>query len=248
MSGFYKAETLQSVTELGNTTTEEVYCNGNNFYIKNTGSGRARLAMATVGVSGANGYVYMDGGNHQWLFAMDSGIYNSIIFTTAANREKDHGTLSSTDPRAYFFGANDPLVADYNTEYWAATYDSTNKMGVLEVGKGPMAINAALLRKVKAVDHTDTPYSVTIQDYQINVDTSTAAVTIDLSTAIIPSDVTKSLEIVIVDEGGNAGTNNITLTTEGAETINGFASIEITANYGSATLRIRGGQTNWLLT
>ncbi|MBT7929856.1 hypothetical protein HN682_08085 [Candidatus Peregrinibacteria bacterium] len=249
MSGFYKTDTFQSVTEDGNETTEEVFCNGNNLYLKNLGAGRCRFIMASAAAGDTVGYIYMDGGQNQWLFAPDAGCYNSIIFTTAANREKDHGTSASTDPRAYFFGKNDPTVGDQDTEYWAATYDSTNKMGVIEVGKGPMAINASLLRKVTAIDHTDSPYLIEEADqpYQINVDTTTSAVTVTLGTDLIPADTTKAAEIIILDEGANAGANNITINTEAAETINGQNSVAIQANNGTATLKIRGGQTDWKL-
>jgi len=85
------------------------------------------------------------------------------------------------------------------------------------------------------------------QEYQVNVDTSTSAVTCTLGTDLIPSDTTKAAEIIILDEGANAGTNNITINTEGAETINGQNSVEIQANNGTATLKIRGGQTDWKL-
>lgn len=250
MSSIQKSQDFQSVMERGNVTTEEVFCEGSNLFLRNTGYGRARFIMQTESIAGAAGYIYMDGGNAQWLFALDTGINNSIIFTTAANREKAHGTSSSTDPKAYFFGANDPTAGDQDTEYWAATYDSTNKMGVLEVGKGPMAINASLLRKATAIDHTDSPYLIEVanQEYQLNVDTSTSAVTVTLGTDLIPSDTTKAAEIIIMDEGGVAGTNNITINTEAAETINGLSSVAIQANNGTATLKIRGGQTDWKLT
>lgn len=239
---------LQSVTENGNTTDQEVFCEGNNLYLRNTGYGRARFIMQTSGVAGAAGYVYMDGGNAQWLFCMDTGINNAIVFTTAANREKAHDHASTTDPFAYFHSATDP--DSDNTEWWGATYDSTYKYGLIECGKGPIAINTALLRKVVAIDNTDSPYTIEMADqpYQINVDCSSAVVTCTLATDLIPTDTAKAAEIIIMDESGDAGTNNITIDTEGAETINGLSSVAIQANNGTACLKIRGGQTDWRLT
>ncbi len=251
---YEKYQDLQSVTDKGATTSNavyyngEVYCQGNNLYLKNTGFGRARFIMATTGMAGANGYIYMDGGNAQWLFAMDTGINNAIVFTTAANREKAHDHAATTDPYVYFHSATNPDTD--NTEWWGATYDSTYKYGLIECGKGPVAINTSLLRKVVAIDNTDSPYTIDAagQPYQINGDTSAGAITCVLATDLIPTDATKAAEIIIMDEGGNAGANNITINTEGAETINGQASVAIQANNGTACLKIRGGQTDWRLT
>ena len=44
----------------------------------------------------------------------------------------------------------------------------------------------------------------------------------------------------IKDEVGGARTNNIVITTEGAETIDGAASVTITSNYGAITLYSNG--------
>lgn len=49
--------------------------------------------------------------------------------------------------------------------------------------------------------------------------------------------------MIVKDESGAAGTNNITVDTEGGELIDGLASIKITANYG--VLKIYSDGTNW---
>ena len=49
--------------------------------------------------------------------------------------------------------------------------------------------------------------------------------------------------IVIKDAGGLAGTNNITIATEGAEKIDGLDTLVINNNYNSVTLYSDG--TNW---
>lgn len=73
----------------------------------------------------------------------------------------------------------------------------------------------------------------------IGVTDTTAARTITLSTA----DCVNGRLIEIKDESGGAGTNNITIDTQGSELIDGAASITITANYGIARLYSSGA--NW---
>ena len=49
----------------------------------------------------------------------------------------------------------------------------------------------------------------------------------------------------IADSGGNANTNNITINTDGAETINGSASYTISSDYGKIGILSNG--TNWFI-
>jgi len=49
--------------------------------------------------------------------------------------------------------------------------------------------------------------------------------------------------VIVKDESGAAGTNNITVDTEGSSTIDGTASVAITANYGVLRVYFRNG--NW---
>lgn len=73
----------------------------------------------------------------------------------------------------------------------------------------------------------------------IGVTSTAAARTITLATA----DVIAGRVIFIKDESGLAGTNNITIDTEGAELIDGAASIAITVNYG--VLKVYSDGVNW---
>ncbi len=73
----------------------------------------------------------------------------------------------------------------------------------------------------------------------IGVTSTAAARTITLSTA----DMVTGRVVFIKDESGGADTNNITIDTQGAELIDGAASIAITVNYGVARLYSDG--SNW---
>ena len=83
-------------------------------------------------------------------------------------------------------------------------------------------------------------YDVLATDFQIRVlHTATAAVTITLPTALLG--VLTHLEIM--DSGQNAGTNAITVETEGSEVIDGAATATINTNGGSLVLTNDGA--NW---
>jgi hypothetical protein len=73
----------------------------------------------------------------------------------------------------------------------------------------------------------------------LGVTDTSAARTITLSTG----DVVDGRIIIIKDESGGASTNNITIVTEGSQTIDGAASIAITVDYG--VLRVYSNGTNW---
>ena len=93
-------------------------------------------------------------------------------------------------------------------------------------------------QKVKVVSKTAN-YTAKESDYIIAVDTSGGAVTITLPTSAL-----KAGKVYIIDDkGGNAGSNNITVATEGSEKIDGAASATISTNYASLALYSDG--SNW---
>jgi len=86
-------------------------------------------------------------------------------------------------------------------------------------------------------------YDLLATDYILNVTyTTTGAVT----SLTLPTAQTVSGRIIVIkDAGGLAGTNNITIDTEGAETIDGSATAIISSNYSSINLYCDG--TNWFI-
>ena len=86
-------------------------------------------------------------------------------------------------------------------------------------------------------------YDLLATDLLVHVDyTTTGAVT---SLTLPTAQVADGRRVIIKDVDGNAGTNNITIDTEGSETIDGAATLVIAANYGFAELYCDG--TNWFV-
>jgi len=131
-------------------------------------------------------------------------------------------------------------------QWIALTHDQAN--GVVKSGVGDVKIEASskLLSvegiKKKRVVVNSNAYTTVAGDSIIGVPyTTTSAVTITLGSATVKDGVIISIK----DEGGNAGTNNITINTEGTETIDGAASKIINTNYGGVNLYSDG--TNWFI-
>jgi len=92
----------------------------------------------------------------------------------------------------------------------------------------------ALNRSATAVDYTTVK-----NDCVVGVTDTSVARTVTLgSVSAFANNI-----VIVKDESGAAGTNNITIATEGAETIDGAATLVISANYGAARLYCDG--TNW---
>jgi len=84
--------------------------------------------------------------------------------------------------------------------------------------------------------------TATVNNYYIGVDSSLAAKTVNLPAAATAG---AGFVLSIKDEGGLAGTNNITIDANGAELIDGAATQPINANYGSLNLMCSG--TAWFI-
>lgn len=89
------------------------------------------------------------------------------------------------------------------------------------------------------VTKTATSYTTTISDVVIGVTSTAAARTI--STTV--GDQLPGRQMIIKDESGAAGTNNITFDPAGSVTVDGATTKVINTNYG--VLRLYCDGTNW---
>lgn len=129
----------------------------------------------------------------------------------------------------------DTLDVKGSLTFGDAAADTLTVTGTSTFNAG-VTINAGLVIKHVSKDND---YTASTDDVIIGVDTSGGAVTITLPSA----GAVAGKVYVIHDEGGDAGTNAITIATEGSETIDGNSSATINSNYG--TLRIYSDGTNF---
>tara|TARA_B000000557_G_scaffold98860_1_gene80072 strand:- start:5594 stop:6694 length:1101 start_codon:yes stop_codon:yes gene_type:complete len=85
--------------------------------------------------------------------------------------------------------------------------------------------------------HTTENYTVTLSDYYIGVDTNSSQVTLTLPSA---GSTTSGQTFVVKDEGGNAGTNNITVHIAGSDTIDGGHSVVLESAYAAVSIYSNG--------
>lgn len=81
--------------------------------------------------------------------------------------------------------------------------------------------------------------NATVSEEIVGVDTGAGAVTATIASAVAEA----GRQVVVTDVGGAAGTNAITVATEGTETIDGATSTSISSNYGE--IRLVSDGVNW---
>jgi len=92
---------------------------------------------------------------------------------------------------------------------------------------GPIFVNGQSRLSFTSVSATGSSYSIASSDNVILVDSSSATGDINLPAASAAAN-----RVVTIKDKGNAGTNNITVTSDGSNDIEGSATYTISTNYG----------------
>ena len=168
------------------------------------------------------------------------------ITTTSNGAIYSYGTGTITNGNS---SARLELNNDYRVYLKGGTITSTATRGLITIQ------TVAGNRNIEVVPHgtgsLDVQGGIIVERTATAVATSSAAETIigvtDTSAprtiTLDTDDVIDGRIIIINDESGAAGTNNITIATEATETIDGSATQTISTNYG--VLRVYSDGTNW---
>ena len=185
---------------------------------------------------------YMDLTSDQTTLALNSSLGRQLVITDILNTIKDHDHAVPTNPTLFVHSVIDP--DDDNTQWLSLTHNQKN--AELGVGLGHIKISdgsdgyatlqtGGLIKNYTQV--TASTYTTTKTDYYIGCQRTadgTCAITL-LTDSVFPG-----RTVIILDEGRLAGSNTITIDTEGSELINHAITATITSNGGSVKLVSNG--------
>lgn len=161
-----------------------------------------------------------------------------FVMTNTASINTDFGKGVQTRPILYL--TSETALSTSTAEWISFSHDTDN--AVIGVGTGLLDVSSTG-SKVGVTTVNAATYDLLVTDYILHVTyTGTGAVT---SLTLPSAQVVSGRVIHIKDAGGNAGTNNITIDTEGSETIDGSATAVINSNYSAYSLYSDG--SNWFV-
>ena len=139
------------------------------------------------------------------------------------------------------------IFNDYTNDNLTFKTNSNVRMSIEQDGNvgigtaSPVAtltVNGSVASKITSINNSHSPYSITATDHIILADSFGGAITINL-----PACSSNSGRIIIVkDVGAGAGSNNITISRNGSDQIDGSNSIAINTNRGYVQLVSDGSQ------
>lgn len=183
---------------------------------------------------------------------LSSGLANVIIGRSAANTlsSGDGNVFIGYDAGRYITSGSDNIIignlaspssGSYSDLLWIENSASTTPLVGGNFSTRQIELNGGLFHNITTINAAT--YDLLTSDYILHVTyTTTGAVT---SLTLPTAQTVEGRVIIIKDAGGNAGTNNITIDTEGSETIDGQITKVLNGNYESLKLYCDG--SNWFI-
>ena len=195
---------------------------GTDTILRHDPSGVGSPAGSTLTIKGGNAYAVGDNAGG-----------DLVLWAGVGNGSGADGDIYLKQNDVYIGdGAANAYLSAQSTETSVIYYDTTT---------GLLSYRAHNIIDTTTVNVAT--YDLLTTDYILHVTyTGTAAVT---SLTLPTAQCVDGRLVIIKDAGGNASVNNITVDTEGAETIDGAATAVISGDYDSITLYSNG--TNWYI-
>ncbi len=163
--------------------------------------------------------------------------------TNTGSTTPNNGTLNGTITWSTNIPSANPLAAAGSTTQvtvWKSEDVSNAGISGLATFGDPAGITKVTGGQRRKRTTTAISYTALLTDYIIGVTNTGAARTITLPPA---SEFGDGFILIVKDESGGAGTNNITIDADGSETIDGATTKVINTNYGAVRLYCTG--TAW---
>jgi len=196
---------------------------------------------STIDVTLGSGTINLETGTAVAIsFPCDSGTAtpSSGAITMAGGTLLDSSGSGST----VTFNADDTVVASIATDSGTATpsgnsFTITGTQGITTSASGAIVtITGEQLLTVTAIDDTDSPYDVLTTDHYLSCDVSGGILTVRMPNAPSTGKV-----FIVKDSGGDAATNNITVTTVGGVvTIDGATTFVMNTDFEAANFIFNG--------
>lgn len=210
---------------------------------------RCRMTLATQdgkSLAGASVYVYQPNGTTPIAETMYDDITGGNVLTNPLTADANSSILFYLDaPKRVDLMVRKTGYADLtipDVPVMLDAEDTTSKGHDHTSGNGALIPAAALaadvlsgvISSMVSKAFADSPYTVPAWGYHIDVDASGGAVTVNIPTAV--GNVGALIEVRKTD----ASANTVTVDGNGAETINGAATLVIYSQYDSYSLRSDG--------
>lgn len=203
------------------------------FYSPITGTGNT--------VMGSNAFYGSESGDNDYNTIIGNSAGTGLKPTSDGNVLIGNDVAGTLDTGSYnvIIGEDvEPTQAD--TSYYFAIGANGNTVIAGDIDDNYLDFPGGQVNRIR--DIAAASGSVGLGDYFVTVsytDTGTASIDLESAIAAIPG-----YTVIIFDKELNASGNNITITTEGSETINEAATATISTNGGKLTFITDG--TNWL--
>jgi len=225
---------LASVTgdvNIGDATT------AGELWFNTPAAGSAKFIFREGSTGSGELYMNFSGTFDQFSVTPGATAGNQWVFGSIANRNTDFDHPSATDFTLYIHSDVHPDVD--NTSYGYIKHDQTDF--VIGQGTGTTKLSGGQTWNITTV--STATYDLLISDMIVHV---TYTVTGAVTSLTLPSAQTLAGRVIVIkDAGANAGTNNITIDTEGAETIDGAATAVIAGDNDSVSLYSDG--SDWFI-